>query len=73
MHYKIEKGSEEWNLFMDFWNLHQDYYNPKTDEEWEQEYHGCNAMIDKYHGTKLEMFARDLVLAHAKECERKQG
>ena len=34
---KIEKGSEEWQVFMDYWKFIQDYYAPDNDDAWWQE------------------------------------
>lgn len=71
MQQKIEKGTEEFTLFMDFWKLHQDFYEPRTEDEWYQVVNGSDVMFKKYKGTKLEHFAKELIMAHMNECERK--
>lgn len=71
MRNKIEKGTLEWQLFNDFWQLHQNFYQPETEDEWYQSVQATNDLLVKYKGTKLEEFAKDLLLAHLSDCERK--
>ena len=34
---KFAKGSEEWQMFMDFWALCQKYWEPEDSDEWWEE------------------------------------
>lgn len=31
---KFVKGSEEWQMFMDFWSLCQEFWEPEDNDEW---------------------------------------
>ena len=31
---KFSKGSEEWQMFMDYWSLCQKYWKPEQSDEW---------------------------------------
>lgn len=65
---RFEKGSEEWQMFMDFWQLCQKYYVPEeTEEYWQSVIDGGNAFIKKYNTS----FARGLFMAFHMEIERK--
>lgn len=62
---KIEKGSEEWQVFMDYWKFIQDYYAPDNDDAWLQEVMKAGEeLINKYKGMEIEERARQLVLSH---------
>lgn len=65
---RFEKGSEEWQMFMDFWQLCQKYYVPEeTEEYWQSVIDDGNAFIKKYNTS----FARGLFMAFHMEIERK--
>ena len=67
---KFAKGSEEWQMFMDYWSLCQKYWKPEdTDEWWEKLVSATNNFSEKY-GTE---FARSLSLSLVSEAYRKQG
>lgn len=69
---KLEKGSEEWMLFMDFWKFHQDYYRADNYDDWYVEMMNAGEkLIEKYSKTEFSDFARGLVLEHFAEVERK--
>ena len=57
---KFSKGSEEWQMFMDYWELCQKYWEPEdNDEYWESLINAGDAFCKKYDS----QYARDLVLA----------
>lgn len=65
---RFEKGSEEWQMFMDFWQLCQKYYVPEeTEEYWQSVIDDGNTFIKKYNTS----FARGLFMAFHMEIERK--
>ena len=69
---KIEKGSEEWMLFMDFWKFHQDYEKADHCDDWYAEMmNEEEKLIEKYSKTEFSDFARGLVFEHFAEVERK--
>ena len=48
---KIEKGSGEWNLFMDYWAIYQKYFDPEeNDEYWESLRDDLDGFWKKYQG-----------------------
>lgn len=62
---KIEKGSEEWQVFMDYWQFIQKYYSPdNTDSWWDEVVKAGESLINKYKGMEIEERARQLVLSH---------
>ncbi len=62
---KIEKGSEEWQVFMDYWQFIQKYYSPdRTDSWWDEVVKTGEKLIEKYKGMEIEERARQLVLSH---------
>lgn len=49
MRIKFPKGSEGWNLFMDFWKLTQDFWGiENTEEYWESLKDAVEAFAGKY-------------------------
>lgn len=70
---KFAKGSEEWQLFMDFWALCQRYWKPEdSDEYWEAVLKGIDEFAKKYGWT---VFVKGLCLAltkHLEECEKRK-
>lgn len=44
---KIEKGSEEWQVFMDYWQFIQKYYSPDSTDSWWDEVVKSRRIIDK--------------------------
>lgn len=46
---KFQKGSEEWQMFMDFWNLCQSHWQTEeNDAYWEKLIQDASAFADKY-------------------------
>ena len=65
---KFEKGSEEWQMFMEFWQMCQTYYIPEeTDEYWDGVMESGNNFLKKYKTP----FANGLFWAFFNEMERK--
>ena len=70
---KFSKGSEEWQMFIDYWNLCQKHWQVEsTDEYWENLIDDCNEFCEKYKDYKL---ARKIALAfcNAQEIFFKEG
>ena len=66
---KFAKGSEEWQMFMDYWALCQQYWEPEdSDEWWEEVIREIDVFIKKYGATA---FVRGLCMALVKELEMK--
>lgn len=64
---KFGKGSNEWQMFVDFWNICQDYWEPEdTDEYWEKVIDRMNFFTNKY---KLE-FATKMANAFIESQEK---
>lgn len=65
---KFKKGSEEWQMFMDYWDLCQKFWEPEREDVWwEMLISETDAFYKKY-GTD---FARALALVLINEAERK--
>ena len=65
---KFKKGSEEWQMFMDYWALCQKYWNPdETDSYWESLIKDTDGFYKKYNTD----FSKSLALALVNEAERK--
>lgn len=48
---RFEKGSEEWQMFMDYWGLCQSLWVPEdTEEYWNDAYNRCRKFGEKYSG-----------------------
>ena len=66
---KFTKGSEEWQMFMDFWALCQKYWKPEdSDEWWEEALHEIDSFSKKYGST---VFVRGICMALVNELESK--
>ena len=66
---KFAKGSEEWQMFIDFWTLCQKYWIPEeSDEWWENALHEIDVFAKKYGST---VFARGLCMALVSDLEEK--
>lgn len=67
---KFLKGSEEWQMFMDYWALCQKYWKPEdNDAYWES----LTSAVDDFWKKYNTMFARELALGLVNEAERKLG
>ena len=67
---KLEKGSEEWQLFTDFWKFRQQYYEADNEEDWFEELRNSGEeIIEKYRNTELSKFAQSLVFSHFEDVE----
>ena len=65
---KFEKGSEEWQMFMDYWALCQKYWEPDdNDDYWESVVKETDVFYRKYNSE----FAKSLALTLVNELERK--
>ncbi len=66
---KFLKGTDEWQLFMDYWNLCQKYWVPEADDRyWE----GLVKAADEFYRKYNNGFARSLATALVCEAERKK-
>lgn len=69
---KFEKGSSEWNLFMDFWAIAQEFAVPeKTDAFWESFINKATGYSNKYKDFD-ERLAQDIMMAWHTHLERIQ-
>lgn len=65
---KFGKGSDEWQMFMDYWALCQAYWEPEdSDSFWEEMTEAADKFYKKYNTD----FARALALEFVNEVERK--
>lgn len=65
---RFVKGSEEWQLFMDYWSLCQKYWEPENkDVYWENAVKNTDEFYKKYNTE----FARTLALCLIDELERR--
>lgn len=66
---RFPKGSEEWQMFMDYWALCQRYWIPeKSDEWWEVALHDLDVFAKKYGST---VFVRGLCMALVNDLQIK--
>ena len=64
---KFAKGSEEWQMFMDYWALCQKYWQPeKTDEWWDEVISEIDKFAKKYGST---VFVRGLCMSLINKLE----
>ena len=64
---KFAKGSEEWQMFMDYWALCQKYRKPeKTDEWWDEVISEIDKFAKKYGST---VFVRGLCMSLINKLE----
>lgn len=66
---KFSKGSEEWQMFMDYWALCQKYWEPEETDEWWEEALGKIDELSKKYGSTV--FIRGLCMALVNEMEVK--
>lgn len=65
---KFNKGSEEWQMFMDYWDLCQRYWKPEdSDEYWQGVIDDTDRFYKKYNNN----FTRGLVDVLVYELEHK--
>ncbi|MDE7445824.1 MAG: hypothetical protein K2N15_09020 [Lachnospiraceae bacterium] len=65
---KFAKGSEEWQMFMDYWSLCQKYWEPENnDAYWEE----VVKDTDKFYKKHNSDFSRALALVLIDELELK--
>ena len=65
---RFPKGSEEWQLFMDYWALCQKFWEPEdNDQYWTQ----LISETDKFYKKYSSEFARGLALELVNETERR--
>ena len=66
---KFGKGSEEWQMFMDYWTLCQKYWEPEeSDEWWDEVVREVDDFCKKYGST---VFARGICLAFVNDLDAK--
>ena len=65
---KFEKGSKEWEMFMDFWKLCQKHWVPEETEEY---WSTLADDIDTFYKKHKNPFARKLYWAFHKELEER--
>lgn len=66
---RFPKGSEEWQMFMDYWALCQKYWIPeKSDEWWKVALHDLDVFAKKYGST---VFVRGLCMALVNDLQIK--
>ena len=64
---KFAKGSEEWQMFMDYWALCQKYWEPeKSDEWWDEVISEIDNFAKKYGST---VFVRGLCMSLINKLE----
>lgn len=64
---KFTKGSEEWQMFMDYWALCQKYWDPeKSDEWWDEVISEIDNFAKKYGST---VFVRGLCMSLINKLE----
>ena len=64
---KFAKGSEEWQMFMDYWALCQKYWkSEKTDEWWDEVISEIDKFAKKYGST---VFVRGLCMSLINKLE----
>lgn len=69
---KFEKGSEEWQFFMDYYQFRQKYYYADNCDEWYQEMmQAGESIIDKYSGMEFSEYAKELIFDHFADVERR--
>jgi len=56
---KFEKGSDKWNMFMEYWRICQSYWIPEESDEWWQEIINIVNEFSKKYG-KDDLFVRGL-------------
>lgn len=65
MEKRFEKGSEEWQFFMDYWRFCQKYYIAETGDTWLQEAIDAGSdLAKKYKGLPCHKFAIFMVMGH---------
>ena len=70
MQKKFEKGSDEWQFFMDYYQFRQKYYEADNDTEWFKEMMDKGELlIEKYENTPICDYVRSLVLDHFADVE----
>ncbi len=69
---KIEKGSEEWQFFQDYYGFRQKYYEADSEDEWfEKLTKEVDRIFNKYKGTEIEIFVKNLLMAHVDDVDRR--
>lgn len=68
---KIEKGSDEWELFQDFWKLRQRTYCPENDDDFDELIRYADALYKKFKNTEMRDFAKDLIMSHLNDVDRR--
>lgn len=70
MQKRLEKGTENYELFNDYWKLRQQYYEADNGDDWFAEMMDAGEkIIEKYQNTELAKLARNLVFAHFEDVE----
>lgn len=65
---RLQKSSEEFELFQDYWKFFQEYLKVEdTEEYWEKAIEAGKGLLEKHKSP----FARDLIVAYMNELERR--
>ena len=67
---KFSKGSEEWQMFMDYWALCQKFWEPEESDEWGDEVLCKVDEFSKKYGETV--FVRGLCMSFINELEEKR-
>ena len=72
MEKKFEKGSEDWQFFMDYWNFRQKWYEPEESDNWFEELkEAADELKMKYDKTKCRKYVIALIMAHLEDVDRR--
>lgn len=69
MKVRYEKGSENWQMFVDYYEFIQDFGEPEESDKWWQKLIEKSDELCSKYGKR--QYIRDLVMAHINELERK--
>lgn len=69
---KFEKGSEEWQFFVDYYKFRQQFYEADNGEKWfEEMMRAGELLIEKYSQTNISKYVQSLVFSHFEDVERR--
>lgn len=75
MAYKpIPEGTEEFNFFKEYFIFRKTYYIPEDNDKWyEKLIEAGNILFQRYSNTEFKEFAKDLIVAHMEDINRRAG
>lgn len=68
---KFEKGSEEWQFFMDYWQFRQKYYAADNEDWFLECMNAGEEIMEKYVNTAQAKFVQSLIFSHFEDVERR--